>query len=68
MQRSPAPFPLTNYILFIVLSIAIMAGYQFWMSSQHPRPKPAPVAKADKEQGKDKDKAKDKEKAKQQAD
>ena len=70
MQRSPAPFPLTNYIVFIVLSIAILAGYQYLTSKQHPRPKPAPVAKADKEQDKDKgqNQAKDKEKAKSPAD
>ena len=51
MQRSPSGFPLANYVLFIVLSIAVL-----WLGTRsgcrsgiHARQQPGQVAQADKQ-------------------
>ena len=43
MQRAPSTFPLANFVLFIVLALAILIGHFLWMQYAHPRP-PQPEA------------------------
>ena len=49
MQRPPSSFPLRNYILFVALSFAILAGYSYFVAKFLPHPPPGQVAeKGDK--------------------
>ncbi len=51
MQRSPQTLPLSDLLLFALLSFAVMAGYFLLASHLHPpRPQPPQVAQQDKGQ------------------
>ncbi|MGD0897287.1 MAG: PDZ domain-containing protein, partial [Thermoguttaceae bacterium] len=49
-DRSPSTFPLTNFILFVVLSFAILVGYSILMG----RMRPPPAEKGEKSEKADK--------------
>jgi YidC/Oxa1 family membrane protein insertase len=53
-QRSPSTFPLSNFILFMVLSLGILVGYPLVMARL--RPQQPQVAEVQKEKEKDKEK------------
>ena len=44
-DRSPSTFPLSNFIVFIVLSVVIMGGYSYWMTRQAAQQAAAKAAK-----------------------
>ena len=49
MQRPPSTFPLSDVLLFVAASVAILAGYSWWVAHNPPPRQPQQAAQQEKE-------------------